>query len=128
VKVLVTGAAGFIGMHVSQLLLARGDQVVGLDNLNDYYDPALKHDRLARLSPKPGFDFVKLDVADRTGMAALFAANKFDRVVHLAAQAGVRYSIENPHAYIDSNLVGFTNVLEGCRHHGQPLCRDQEGQ
>ncbi len=117
-KVLVTGAAGFIGMHVSQLLLARGDQVVGLDNLNDYYDPALKHDRLARLSPKPGFDFVKLDVADRAGMAALFAVNKFDRVVHLAAQAGVRYSIENPHAYIDSNLVGFTNVLEGCRHHG----------
>ena len=117
-KVLVTGAAGFIGMHVSQLLLARGDQVVGLDNLNDYYDPALKHDRLARLSPKPGFDFVKLDVADRAGMAALFAVNKFDRVVHLAAQAGVRYSIENPHAYIDSNLVGFTNVLEGCRHNG----------
>ena len=99
-KILVTGAAGFIGMHVSQILLARGDEVVGLDNLNDYYDPQLK-----------------LDVADREGMAALFAAEKFDRVVHLAAQAGVRYSLVNPHAYIDSNIVGFTNVLEGCRHH-----------
>ena len=117
-KVLVTGAAGFIGMHVSQLLLARGDQVVGLDNLNDYYDPQLKHNRLARLTDKSGFTFVKLDVADRAGVAALFAAEKFDRVVHLAAQAGVRYSIENPHAYIDSNIVGFTNILEGCRHSG----------
>ena len=117
-KVLVTGAAGFIGMHVSQLLLARGDQVVGLDNLNDYYDPQLKHNRLARLTDKPGFTFVKLDVADRAGMSALFATEKFDRVVHLAAQAGVRYSIENPHAYIDSNIVGFTNILEGCRHSG----------
>ncbi len=117
-NVLVTGAAGFIGMHVSQLLLARGDTVVGLDNLNDYYDPALKEARLARLAPRPGFRFVKMDVADRTGMAALFAAEGFDRVVHLAAQAGVRYSIQNPHAYIDSNIVGFTNVLEGCRHHG----------
>ncbi|WIT10062.1 NAD-dependent epimerase [Paucibacter sediminis] len=117
-KVLVTGAAGFIGMHVSQILLARGDEVVGLDNLNDYYDPQLKRDRLARLTPKPGFRFVKLDVADRAGMEALFAAEKFDRVVHLAAQAGVRYSIENPHAYIESNIVGFTNILEGCRHHG----------
>ena len=117
-KVLVTGAAGFIGMHVSQLLLARGDQVVGLDNLNDYYDPQLKFNRLARLTDKPGFTFVKLDVADRAGMEALFATEKFDRVVHLAAQAGVRYSIENPHAYIDSNIVGFTNILEGCRHSG----------
>ena len=117
-KVLVTGAAGFIGMHVSQLLLARGDQVVGLDNLNDYYDPQLKLNRLARLTGKPGFTFVKLDVADRAGMDALFATEKFDRVVHLAAQAGVRYSIENPHAYIDSNIVGFTNILEGCRHSG----------
>ena len=116
-KILVTGAAGFIGMHVSQILLARGDEVVGLDNLNDYYDPQLKLDRLARLTPKAGFRFVKLDVADREGMAALFAAEKFDRVVHLAAQAGVRYSLVNPHAYIDSNIVGFTNVLEGCRHH-----------
>ncbi|KQW41968.1 MULTISPECIES: NAD-dependent epimerase [unclassified Roseateles] len=117
-KVLVTGAAGFIGMHVSQILLDRGDQVVGLDNLNDYYSPQLKHDRLARLTPKPGFSFVQMDVADREGMAKLFTEQRFDRVVHLAAQAGVRYSIENPHAYIDSNIVGFTNVLEGCRHSG----------
>jgi len=116
VKVLVTGAAGFIGMHVSQILLGRGDEVVGLDNLNDYYDPKLKHDRLARLTGKPGFSFVQMDVADRDGIAKLFAEQRFDRVVHLAAQAGVRYSIENPHAYIDSNIVGFTNILEGCRH------------
>lgn len=115
-KVLVTGAAGFIGMHVSQLLLARGDQVVGLDNLNNYYDPQLKLNRLARLTGKPGFEFVKLDVADREGMAKLFAEGGFDRVVHLAAQAGVRYSLENPHAYIESNVTGFTNILEGCRH------------
>ena len=115
-KVLVTGAAGFIGMHVSQLLLARGDSVVGLDNLNDYYDPRLKHDRLARLTPHAAFRFVKLDVADRDGMQALFATEHFDRVVHLAAQAGVRYSLVNPQAYVDSNVVGFTNVLEGCRH------------
>jgi UDP-glucuronate 4-epimerase len=117
-KVLVTGAAGFIGMHVSQILLARGDQVVGLDNLNDYYDPTLKHARLARLSGKPGFEFVQMDVADRTGIAELFAKHQFDRVVHLAAQAGVRYSLVNPHAYIESNIVGFTNILEGCRHSG----------
>ena len=117
-KVLVTGAAGFIGMHVSQLLLARGDEVVGLDNLNDYYDPQLKIDRLARLTPHANFRFAKMDVADRDGVATLFADQKFDRVVHLAAQAGVRYSLENPHAYIDSNVVGFTNILEGCRHHG----------
>ncbi|OYU27258.1 MAG: protein CapI [Burkholderiales bacterium PBB2] len=117
-KVLVTGAAGFIGMHVSQILLARGDQVVGLDNLNDYYDPTLKDNRLARLTGKPGFEFVKMDVADRPGIEKLFKDHKFDRVVHLAAQAGVRYSIENPHAYIDSNIVGFTNILEGCRHNG----------
>ncbi len=115
-KILVTGAAGFIGMHVSQLLLARGDSVVGLDNLNDYYDPQLKVDRLARLTPKPDFRFVKMDVADRAGMAELFERERFDRVVHLAAQAGVRYSLQNPHAYIDSNIVGFTNILEGCRH------------
>ncbi|QDF95974.1 protein CapI [Azoarcus sp. DD4] len=115
-KILVTGAAGFIGMHTSERLLARGDQVVGLDNLNDYYDPRLKEDRLARLAPHPAFRFVKMDVADRAGMEALFAAEKFDRVIHLAAQAGVRYSLQNPHAYIDSNLVGFTNILEGCRH------------
>jgi len=115
-KILVTGAAGFIGMHVSLLLLARGDQVVGLDNLNDYYDPQLKRDRLARLLPAAAFRFVQMDVADRPGMASLFAEEKFDRVVHLAAQAGVRYSLVNPHAYIDSNVVGFMNVLEGCRH------------
>jgi len=115
-KILVTGAAGFIGMHTSLRLLARGDEVVGLDNLNDYYDPTLKEARLARLQPQSGFRFVKLDVAARTGMEALFAAERFDRVIHLAAQAGVRYSLQNPHAYIDSNLVGFMNVLEGCRH------------
>ncbi|WP_323000945.1 NAD-dependent epimerase [Denitromonas sp.] len=115
-KVLVTGAAGFIGMHASERLLARGDEVVGLDNLNDYYDPQLKRDRLARLEPHPSFRFVKMDVADRGGIEKLFAEEKFDRVIHLAAQAGVRYSIENPHAYIDSNIVGFMNILEGCRH------------
>ena len=117
-KILVTGAAGFIGMHVSQLLLARGDSVVGLDNLNDYYDPSLKQRRLARLAAQPGFRFVQLDVADRAGMQALFAEAGFDRVVHLAAQAGVRYSLVNPQAYVDSNMVGFLNVLEGCRHNG----------
>jgi UDP-glucuronate 4-epimerase len=115
-KILVTGAAGFIGMHVSQILLARGDTVIGIDNLNDYYDPQLKRDRLARLTPHANFRFIQLDVADRGGMDALFAAEKFERVVHLAAQAGVRYSLVNPQAYIDSNVVGFTNVLEGCRH------------
>ena len=116
-KILVTGAAGFIGMHVSTLLLERGDTVVGVDNLNDYYDPRLKHDRLSRLSGQARFRFEKLDVADRDAMSKLFARERFDRVVHLAAQAGVRYSLLNPHAYIDSNIVGFTNILEGCRHH-----------
>jgi UDP-glucuronate 4-epimerase len=115
-KILVTGAAGFIGMHTSLALLQRGDEVVGLDNLNDYYDPQLKQDRLALLKPFANFRFVKLDLADRDGMARLFAEGKFERVVHLAAQAGVRYSLLNPHAYVDSNLVGFVNVLEGCRH------------
>ena len=115
-KILVTGAAGFIGMHVSQILLGRGDTVVGIDNLNDYYDPQLKRDRLARLTPRAGFSFQKMDVADRDAMHKLFATEKVDRVVHLAAQAGVRYSLVNPHAYIDSNIVGFTNILEGCRH------------
>ena len=115
-KILVTGAAGFIGMHASQRLLARGDEVVGLDNLNDYYDPTLKDARLARLTPHPAFRFVKMDVADRAGMEQLFATEKFDRVIHLAAQAGVRYSLQNPQAYIDSNVVGFMNVLEGCRY------------
>jgi UDP-glucuronate 4-epimerase len=117
VRVLVTGAAGFIGSHVSHALLARGDTVVGLDNLNDYYDPQLKRDRLARLTRKPGFGFVQLDVADRGSMERLFSEQRFDRVVHLAAQAGVRYSLTNPHAYIESNIVGFTHILEGCRHH-----------
>jgi UDP-glucuronate 4-epimerase len=105
--VLVTGAAGFIGSHVSHVLLARGEEVVGLDNLNDYYDPTLKEARLARLAPKRGFSFVKMDVADRPGMESLFAQHRFDRVVHLAAQAGVRYSITNPHSYVHSNIVGF---------------------
>jgi nucleoside-diphosphate-sugar epimerase len=112
-KILVTGAAGFIGMHTSQLLLARGDQVVGLDNLNDYYEVQLKHDRLARLTPHENFRFVKMDVADNAGMAKLFAEEKFDKVIHLAAQAGVRYSLVNPQAYVESNLVGFMNILEG---------------
>ena len=117
-KILVTGAAGFIGMHTAEVLLARGDEVVGIDNLNDYYDPTLKQARLARLAPNRNFRFVRLDVADRPGMEALFADEKFERVIHLAAQAGVRYSLENPHAYIDSNIVGFTNILEACRHGG----------
>ena len=115
-KILVTGAAGFIGMTTTLRLLARGDEVVGLDNLNDYYEVSLKESRLARLTALPGFRFVKLDVGDRAGMEKLFAAEKFDKVIHLAAQAGVRYSLQNPHAYIDSNVVGFTNILEGCRH------------
>jgi len=115
-RILVTGAAGFIGSTATLRLLARGDEVVGLDNLNDYYEVQLKLDRLARLTPHPRFRFVKLDVADRPGMEALFATEKFDRVIHLAAQAGVRYSLKNPHAYIDSNVVGFMNILEGCRH------------
>ena len=113
-KVLVTGAAGFIGYHTAQALLERGDEVVGIDNLNPYYDPALKRQRLERLA-RPAFRFEAVDLADRAAMSALFAGGGFDRVVHLAAQAGVRYSIENPEAYVDSNLVGFINVLEGCR-------------
>ncbi|MCF2947731.1 NAD-dependent epimerase [Paraglaciecola aquimarina] len=118
-KVLVTGAAGFIGFHVIQVLLSRGDVVIGIDNINDYYDTKLKDSRLEILAKHPmseNFTFVKMDIADRNKMEDLFCKNKFDRVVHLAAQAGVRYSIENPHAYIDSNIVGFTNILEGCRH------------
>jgi len=117
-KLLVTGAAGFIGFHTAQILLARGDEVVGLDNLNDYYDVSLKQARLEILKRSPNFRFVKLDLADRRGMASLFEAEKFQRVIHLAAQAGVRYSIQNPLAYIDSNVVGFANILEGCRHNG----------
>lgn len=115
-KYLVTGAAGFIGSAVVERLCAMGHQVVGIDNLNDYYEVSLKHDRLTRIQ-HPGFTFVELDLANRDGMAALFAEQKFDRVIHLAAQAGVRYSIDNPMAYADSNLVGHLTVLEGCRHH-----------
>jgi UDP-glucuronate 4-epimerase len=118
VKILVTGAAGFIGMHVAGRLLAAGHQVTGLDNLNDYYDPALKQARLARLRDLPGFAFQRLDLADGAGMRALFAAGSFERVVHLGAQAGVRYSLTNPQVYLDSNITGTLNVLEGCRHHG----------
>ena len=117
-KILVTGAAGFIGMHVAERLLAAGHQVTGLDNLNDYYDPALKQARLARLRDLPGFAFQRLDLADGAGMRALFAAGGFERVVHLGAQAGVRYSLANPQVYLDSNVTGTLNVLEGCRHHG----------
>ena len=117
-KILVTGAAGFIGYHTSERLLARGDEVVGLDNVNDYYDPTLKEARIARLSAKPGFRLFRMDLADRDGVARLFREERFDRVINLAAQAGVRYSITNPHAYIESNLVGFINILEGCRHTG----------
>jgi UDP-glucuronate 4-epimerase len=115
-KVLVTGAAGFIGSFVTQRFLERGDEVVGLDNLNDYYDPALKLARLARLEGRRGFRFARLDLADASGMATLFAQEKFQRVVHLAAQAGVRYSLKDPHSYINSNVLGTLNVLEGCRH------------
>lgn len=114
-KYLVTGAAGFIGFHVSKRLLAAGHQVVGIDNLNDYYDVSLKLARL-ELLVHPDFHFHKIDLADREGMASIFASEHFERVIHLAAQAGVRYSLENPHAYADSNLIGFLNILEGCRH------------
>jgi UDP-glucuronate 4-epimerase len=118
-KILLTGAAGFIGMHTALALLARGDTVVGIDNLNNYYTPQLKRDRLAHIalhaSGKP-FTFVEMDVSDQVSMADLFSQHSFDRVVHLAAQAGVRYSLENPMAYAQANLVGFMNVLEGCRH------------
>ncbi len=117
-KILVTGAAGFIGSFVSRLLLGRGDEVVGIDNLNEYYDVNLKKSRLELLSRLPGFRFVRLDLADRAGMEQLFREERFQRVVHLAAQAGVRYSLINPHAYIDSNLVGTFHLLEGCRATG----------
>ncbi|MBP7712007.1 MAG: NAD-dependent epimerase [Gammaproteobacteria bacterium] len=116
-KVLVTGSAGFIGAALSRRLLDRGDEVVGVDNLNDYYDPALKHARLAQLTPYPNFTDVRLDIADRAGIGELFDREKPQRVVNLAAQAGVRYSLVNPYAYVETNLVGFTNILEGCRHH-----------
>jgi len=116
VKLLVTGAAGFIGFHTAKLLLERGDEVVGLDNLNDYYDPALKEARLEILRSFKRFRFIKADLADRGAMQPLFRAERFQRVVHLAAQAGVRYSLKNPHAYVHSNIVGFLEVIEGCRH------------
>ena len=115
-KILITGAAGFIGHFLALRLLARGDTVVGVDNLNNYYDVTLKQARLAKLTMHPAFTFVKADIADRAAMQALFAAHQFDCVVNLAAQAGVRYSIDNPHAYIEANIVGFLNILEGCRH------------
>ncbi len=117
-KILVTGAAGFIGSHVARVLIDRGDTVVGYDNVNDYYDPTLKEARLARLAPEKAFRLVRGDVADRPEIDKLFAEERFDKVIHLAAQAGVRYSLTNPHAYVESNLVGFVNILEGCRHGG----------
>ena len=116
-KVLVTGTAGFIGSHVAQVLLARGDEVVGFDNLNDYYDVSLKQARLARLLEKPGYTHVTADLADRAAVEQVFASHKPQRVVHLAAQAGVRYAAENPHVYVQSNVTGFLHILEGCRHH-----------
>ena len=116
-KVLITGAAGFIGFHVASRLLARGDEVVGVDDLNDYYDPALKRARLEQLAAHASFTDVRANIADRAAMTALFGVHRPQRVVHLAAQAGVRYSLENPAAYIDTNVVGFGNILEGCRHH-----------
>ncbi|XOZ34607.1 NAD-dependent epimerase [Halomonadaceae bacterium KBTZ08] len=115
-RILVTGTAGFIGSHVAHRLLDRGDEVIGVDNVNDYYDVSLKEARLARLTPREGFTEVRLDIADREGMARVFSEYRPERVVHLAAQAGVRYSIENPNAYVDANLVGHMNILEGCRH------------
>jgi UDP-glucuronate 4-epimerase len=115
-KILITGTAGFIGNNLSQKLLARGDEVIGIDNLNDYYDPALKEARLATIIDNPAFTDVRIDIQDRDAMEETFATHKPDKVVNLAAQAGVRYSIENPRSYIDSNIVGFLNVLEGCRH------------
>ncbi|MFL0804174.1 MAG: NAD-dependent epimerase [Agarilytica sp.] len=119
-KILVTGAAGFIGFHTSLKLLQRNDEVIGIDNLNDYYDVSLKESRLNRLKEKAHFQFIKLDLADRDGMEKLFQDHQFDRVINLAAQAGVRYSIENPRTYIDANIVGFLNILEGCRHTNVP--------
>jgi len=117
-KVLVTGTAGFIGSHVAMRLLARGDEVVGIDNLNDYYDVSLKQARLARFADNPNYTHVAADLADRAAIEAVFAAHKPNRVINLAAQAGVRYAAENPHVYVASNVTGFLHILEGCRHHG----------
>ncbi len=117
-KILVTGAAGFIGSHVAAKLCARGDSITGIDNLNEYYDPKLKLARLENILTAPNFDFIKMDISDRAAMEELFQQHKFERVVHLAAQAGVRYSLDHPHEYIDANIVGFMNILEGCRHSG----------
>jgi len=122
-KIIVTGAAGFIGFHTVRALLARGDQVVGIDNLNDYYDPALKQARLDQLLPHDHFTFHKIDIADTQAVADIFAKAKPDKVLHLAAQAGVRYSIDNPHAYIHSNIIGHLNILESCRHHADSVTR-----
>ncbi|MEY4719656.1 MAG: hypothetical protein RL563_2274 [Pseudomonadota bacterium] len=117
-KILVTGTAGFIGNHLALRLLERGDEIIGIDNLNDYYDVQLKIDRLARIKDHPNFTDIRLDIADRDGLEAVFKQHRPQKVVNLAAQAGVRYSLQNPHAYIDSNIVGFINILEGCRHYG----------
>lgn len=117
-KILITGSAGFIGAHLAQKLIAGGAEVVGLDNLNDYYDPQLKRDRMAALAKGPGFTHVNIELADRKAMETLFQQHSFDAVVNLAAQAGVRYSLINPHSYVDTNIVGFVNTLEGCRHSG----------
>ena len=114
----MTGAAGFIGMHCAKILLDRGDQVIGMDNLNDYYDVGLKEARLDQLTPHDNFKFIKCGIEQRDAVAAVFSDTKPDRVIHLAAQAGVRYSLNNPHAYIDANVMGFTNILEGCRNNG----------
>ena len=115
-KILVTGVAGFVGFFLAQKLLDRGDEIIALDNINDYYDVNLKYNRLAQLEVRKNFTFYKLDLADRIGMEQLFSEHQFDKVAHLAAQAGVRYSLTNPHAYVNSNLVGFIHILEGCRH------------
>lgn len=117
-RILITGSAGFIGSALAKRLLDRGDEVIGVDNLNDYYDVSLKESRLARIKSLPGFSEARVDIADREALSAVFSRHRPDRVVNLAAQAGVRYSLINPHAYVDTNLVGFVNILEGCRHHG----------